>query len=104
MSVLPTGSVSGSPVALPSIRLIDCSLPRLRGLGNVAVADVDGGIHVCVHLIATMPADVSVSLPRCLVDRLAYTAFLACIPRIHKLHPYAVPLTLVDKLLFKIGV
>ena len=38
-----------------SIRLIDCSLPRLRGLGNVAVADVDGGIHICMHAIATMP-------------------------------------------------
>ena len=47
----------------PSIRLIDCSLPGLRGLGNVAVADVDGGVHICMHLIAAMPADISVSFP-----------------------------------------
>ena len=85
----------------PSIRLIDCSLPGLLDPGDVVVADVDRGIRVGVHITAAMPAYVSVPLPRSLVYRLAYTALLARIPRIHKLHHYAVPLALVGNLELK---
>ena len=88
----------------PSIRLIDCSLPGLLDPGDVVIADVDGGIHICMHRIAAMPAYVSVPLPRSLIYRLAYTALLARIPRIHKLYPYAVPLELVDELELKVRV
>ena len=46
----------------PSIRLIDCSLPGLLDPGDVIVADVDGGIYVCVHSVATLSADIPVPL------------------------------------------
>ena len=77
----------------PSIRLIDCSLPGLQDPGDVVVADVDGGIYVCMHDASTMPACVSVPFPRSLVYRLAHRAFLARIACINCLHPYAVSLT-----------
>ena len=41
----------------PSIRLIACSLPGLPDPVNAIVADVDGGIYVCVHFIAAVDCD-----------------------------------------------
>ena len=79
VSVLPTGSVAGLPVALHPYGF-------------------------SVHIAAAMPAYVSVPFPRSLVYRLAHRALLARVSRIDELHPYAVPLALVDQLVLKIGV